>query len=87
MLYEVITDLKVVRIPEIISELQQSYDFVVVDLGRSLSRISQEIITAYEQNDFKGFFDRADAIQETLERVERAIKKEVRFEIARNNFV
>jgi len=37
-------DLKVVRIPEIISELQQSYDFVVVDLGRSLSRISLPII-------------------------------------------
>lgn len=36
--------LKVARIPEIISALQQSYDFVVVDLGRSLSRISLPII-------------------------------------------
>jgi pilus assembly protein CpaE len=37
-------DLKVARIPEIITTLQKSYDFVVVDLGRSLSRISLPII-------------------------------------------
>jgi pilus assembly protein CpaE len=37
-------DLKVGRIPEIISALQRSFDFIVVDLGRSLSRISLPII-------------------------------------------
>jgi pilus assembly protein CpaE len=37
-------DLKVARIPEVIAALQKSYDFVVVDLGRSLSRISLPII-------------------------------------------
>ncbi len=37
-------DLKVGRIPEIINVLQQSYDFVLVDLGRSLSRISLPIL-------------------------------------------
>jgi len=37
-------DLKVARIPEIIQTLQKSYDFVVIDLGRSLSRISLPII-------------------------------------------
>ena len=36
--------LQVGRIPEIISALQKSYDFVIVDLGRSLSRISLPII-------------------------------------------
>ena len=37
-------DLQVGRIPEIITALQRSYDFVVIDLGRSLSRISLPII-------------------------------------------
>jgi pilus assembly protein CpaE len=37
-------DLKVARIPEIITVLKRSFDFVVVDLGRSLSRISMPII-------------------------------------------
>ena len=37
-------DLKVARIPEVISALQKAYDYVVVDLGRSLSRISLPII-------------------------------------------
>jgi pilus assembly protein CpaE len=37
-------DLKVARIPEVIKALQESYDYVVVDLGRSLSRISLPII-------------------------------------------
>lgn len=37
-------DLKVERIPDVIKALQASYDFVVVDLGRSLSRISLPII-------------------------------------------
>lgn len=37
-------DLKVARIPEVIKTLQKSYDYVVVDLGRSLSRISLPII-------------------------------------------
>jgi pilus assembly protein CpaE len=37
-------DLKVTRIPEVINALQQAYDYVVVDLGRSLSRISLPII-------------------------------------------
>jgi MinD-like ATPase involved in chromosome partitioning or flagellar assembly/CheY-like chemotaxis protein len=37
-------DLKVGRIPEIIETLQSAYDVVVVDLGRSLSRISLPII-------------------------------------------
>jgi pilus assembly protein CpaE len=37
-------DLKVARIPEVINVLRNSYDFVVVDLGRSLSRISLPII-------------------------------------------
>jgi len=36
--------LQVARIPKIINVLQNSYDFVVVDLGRSLSRISLPII-------------------------------------------
>lgn len=37
-------DLQVARIPEIIAGLQTAYDIVVVDLGRSLSRISLPII-------------------------------------------
>jgi len=37
-------DLKIARIPEVIKALQKSYDFVAVDLGRSLSRISLPII-------------------------------------------
>ena len=37
-------DLQVARIPEIIQMLQETYDYVVVDLGRSLSRISLPII-------------------------------------------
>ena len=37
-------DLKVAHIPEVIKALQESYDYVVVDLGRSLSRISLPII-------------------------------------------
>jgi pilus assembly protein CpaE len=37
-------DLKVERIPDIVTTLQKSYDFLVVDLGRSLSRISLPII-------------------------------------------
>ena len=37
-------DLQVARIPEIIQMLQHTYDYVVVDLGRSLSRISLPII-------------------------------------------
>jgi pilus assembly protein CpaE len=37
-------DLKVARIPEVVSALQKAFDFVVVDLGRSLSRISLPII-------------------------------------------
>lgn len=37
-------DLKVARIPEVIHALQKAYDYVVVDLGRSLSRISLPII-------------------------------------------
>jgi len=37
-------DLDVARIPELLQELQNTYDFVVVDLGRSLSRISLPII-------------------------------------------
>jgi pilus assembly protein CpaE len=37
-------DLKVARIPEVIKTLQKSYDYVMVDLGRSLSRISLPII-------------------------------------------
>jgi pilus assembly protein CpaE len=37
-------DLKVARIPEIITVLKRTFDFVVVDLGRSLSRISMPII-------------------------------------------
>lgn len=37
-------DLQVARIPEIIQMLQKTYDYVVVDLGRSLSRISLHII-------------------------------------------
>jgi pilus assembly protein CpaE len=37
-------DLQVARIPEIIQALQKAYDYVVVDLGRSLSRISLPII-------------------------------------------
>lgn len=37
-------DLQVARIPEVIATLQKTYDFVVVDLGRSLSRISLPII-------------------------------------------
>lgn len=36
--------LKVVRIPEIIKTLQKVYDYVVVDLGRSLAKISLPII-------------------------------------------
>lgn len=37
-------DLQVARIPEIIQTLQKTYDYVVIDLGRSLSRISLPII-------------------------------------------
>ena len=37
-------DLQVARIPEILQTLQKAYDYVVVDLGRSLSRISLPII-------------------------------------------
>lgn len=37
-------ELKVQRIPEIIVSLQQAYDFVFVDLGRSLSRISLPLL-------------------------------------------
>jgi pilus assembly protein CpaE len=37
-------DLQVARIPEVIQTLQKTYDYVVVDLGRSLSRISLPII-------------------------------------------
>jgi MinD-like ATPase involved in chromosome partitioning or flagellar assembly len=37
-------ELQVQRIPEIISVLQQAYDFVFVDLGRSLSRISLPLL-------------------------------------------
>ena len=37
-------ELQVARIPELISVLKKSYDYVVVDLGRSLSRISMPII-------------------------------------------
>jgi MinD-like ATPase involved in chromosome partitioning or flagellar assembly len=36
--------LQVARIPEVIQTLQKTYDYVVVDLGRSLSRISLPII-------------------------------------------
>lgn len=37
-------DLQVARIPEIINALQSVYDYVVIDFGRSLSRISLPII-------------------------------------------
>jgi MinD-like ATPase involved in chromosome partitioning or flagellar assembly/ActR/RegA family two-component response regulator len=37
-------ELQIQRIPEIIAALQQAYDFVFVDLGRSLSRISLPIL-------------------------------------------
>lgn len=37
-------DLNVMRIPKVINALQKSYDYVVIDLGRSLSRISLPII-------------------------------------------
>lgn len=37
-------ELQVARIPEIIDGLKEAYDYVVVDLGRSLSRISLPII-------------------------------------------
>lgn len=37
-------DLNVLRIPKVIQTLLKSYDYVVVDLGRSLSRISLPII-------------------------------------------
>jgi len=37
-------NLNVKRIPEIIKVLQAAYDYVVVDLGRSLSRISMPVI-------------------------------------------
>ena len=37
-------NLQVTRIPEIIHALQSAYDYVVVDFGRSLSRISLPII-------------------------------------------
>lgn len=36
--------LQIQRIPEIIDALQQAYDFVIVDLGRSLSRISLPLL-------------------------------------------
>ena len=41
---EAANNLKVGRIPEIIDVLQAAYDYVVIDLGRSLSRISMPII-------------------------------------------
>jgi pilus assembly protein CpaE len=37
-------ELKIQRIPEIIGSLQKAYDFVFVDLGRSLSRISLPLL-------------------------------------------
>lgn len=37
-------ELNIAQIPEIISALQAAYDYVVIDLGRSLSRISLPII-------------------------------------------
>ena len=37
-------DLQVTRVPEILKALQAAYDYVVIDLGRSLSRISLPII-------------------------------------------
>lgn len=37
-------ELQIQRIPEIITALQQAYDFVFVDLGRSLSRISLPLL-------------------------------------------
>jgi pilus assembly protein CpaE len=37
-------DLQVARVPEILKALQTAYDYVVIDLGRSLSRISLPII-------------------------------------------
>ena len=37
-------ELQIQRIPEIIDALQQAYDFVFVDLGRSLSRISLPLL-------------------------------------------
>lgn len=37
-------DLKVGRIPDVLKTLQNSYDYVVIDLGRSLSRISMPIL-------------------------------------------
>jgi len=37
-------ELNVAQIPEIISALQAAYDYVIIDLGRSLSRISLPII-------------------------------------------
>ncbi len=37
-------ELQVARIPEIISVLKKAYDYIVVDLGRALSRISLPII-------------------------------------------
>jgi pilus assembly protein CpaE len=39
-------NLNVSHIPNIVSELQKAYDYVLVDLGRSLSRISLPIIQA-----------------------------------------
>jgi len=41
---EAANNLQVGRIPEIIQVLQAAYDYVVIDLGRSLSRISMPII-------------------------------------------
>jgi pilus assembly protein CpaE len=41
---EIANQLDVRRIPDIISTLQRTYDFVLVDLGRSLSRISLPLI-------------------------------------------
>ena len=41
---EAANNLQVNRIPEIIQVLQAAYDYVVIDLGRSLSRISMPII-------------------------------------------
>ncbi|HEX2697837.1 MAG TPA: response regulator [Anaerolineales bacterium] len=37
-------DLNVVRIPEIVNGLKATYDFILLDLGRSLSRISLPLI-------------------------------------------
>jgi MinD-like ATPase involved in chromosome partitioning or flagellar assembly/CheY-like chemotaxis protein len=54
-------DLSVVQIPEVIHALQYAYDYVVVDLGRSLSRISipvmqaADVLTLVISNDASAF--------------------------------